>query len=112
MKKDPKILLGDMLYSIERINKMTLNMSFDDFSKDLTKQDAVIRRLAVIGEAANSLPKDFTERHKGVEWRGVIGMRNFLVHEYFEIDMEVVWNTIEKDIPKLKAEISKILKEA
>ena len=57
-------------------------------------------------------PKDFTERHKGVEWRGVIGMRNFLVHEYFEIDMEVVWNTIENDIPKLKAEISKILKEA
>ncbi|MEM3415900.1 MAG: DUF86 domain-containing protein [Candidatus Micrarchaeaceae archaeon] len=111
MRKDPKVLLQNMLYSIDRINDMTSGLSFEGFAKNITVQDAVIRRFAIIGEAANALPKDFTAKHKEIEWKKIIGMRNFLVHEYFEIDMRVVWDTIKQDIPKLKTEVTKMLKK-
>ncbi|MEM3820698.1 MAG: HepT-like ribonuclease domain-containing protein [Candidatus Micrarchaeaceae archaeon] len=83
--------------------------SIEGFAKNITVQDAVIRRFAVIGEAANALPKDFTAKHKEIEWKKIIGTGNFLVHEYFEIDMRVVWDTIKQDVPKLKAEVTKML---
>ncbi|MCL4378950.1 MAG: DUF86 domain-containing protein [Candidatus Marsarchaeota archaeon] len=111
MRKDPKIFLTDMLYSIDEINREVGRMHLNDFKNDIKTQDAVIRRLAVIGEAANNIPKDLKEKHPEIEWRTIVDMRNFLVHEYFEIDMGVIWETIGADLPKLKTEITKILKE-
>ena len=110
--KDVKNYLSDMLFSIGRIEKLTEGIDEASFEKNLTVQDAVIRRLAVIGEAANKIPKGFRTEHEGVDWRGVVDMRNFLIHEYFEIDLKVVWDTIKLDLPKLKAELSKTLENA
>lgn len=111
MKKDPKIFLDDIIYSVERIEEMAKNLSEEGFKHNMEKQDAIIRRLSVIGEDANNLPKDLKEKHAEIEWRKIVNMRNFLVHEYFEIDLELVWNTVKDDLPKLKAGITKMLKE-
>lgn len=111
MNKDSKVFLHDILYSIDRINEITKTIGFDDFTTDMTIQDATIRRLSVIGEAANNIPSEIKEKHKAIEWKKIMGMRNFLIHEYFEIDMKVIWDTIKQDLPKLKTEITKMLKE-
>ena len=112
MRKDPKIFLDDMIYSIERIEEMATGLSGKEFRCNMEKQDAIIRRLSVIGEATNNLPKDLKEKYTGIEWRKIINMRNFLIHEYFEIDLELVWDTVKDDLPKLRAELVKIRKES
>ena len=66
----------------------------------------------IIGEAANNLSPQFLTEHKEINWREVIGMRHAIVHDYFEVNLEVVWDTIKEDIPKLKLEISKLLKQS
>ncbi len=112
MIKDAMIFLNDMLYSIRRIEEMTKGMSEDGFRRGVEKQDAIIRRLSVIGEASNNLPKEVRDAHKEIEWGKIIGMRNFLIHEYFEIDLGLVWNTVKLDLPALKAKLEKMLKES
>ncbi len=111
MRKDPKIFLEDMIYSIGVIYNETDGLRFEDFKTDVKTQDAVIRRFAVIGEAANNLPKDLKESHEEIEWRKIIDMRNFLLHEYFDIDLRLVWDTVKGDLPKLKERLTKIYKE-
>jgi uncharacterized protein with HEPN domain len=72
-------------------------------------QDAVMKRLAVIGEAAKNLPAAIRERHPEIDWKAIIGLKNVLVHEYFGVDVEVIWHIVEEDIPPLKSEILKML---
>lgn len=91
MTKDYRISLQDILFSIESIEKFTKGMSSGEFKQNLLVQDAVIRRFAVIGEAANKLPKEVKENHKEIEWKKIIGTRNFLLHEYFNIDLDILW---------------------
>jgi uncharacterized protein with HEPN domain len=111
MKRDLKVSLADILFSINRIEDTVKGISEEEFAKDLVAQDAVIRRFAVIGEAANHLPKEFRKEHDEISWHDVIGMRNLLVHEYFDIELDVIWDTIKDDLPKLKAQIKKVLEE-
>ncbi len=106
---DPKNLLEDKIYSLERIEHVTKGMRQEGFADDINAQDVVIRRFAVIGEAANKLPKELKEKHPEVEWKDIIKMRNFLLHEYFDIDVRIVWDTIKEDLPRLKTKIAKIL---
>lgn len=72
-------------------------------------QDAVMRRLAIIGEAAKNIPKHLREEHGGIDWRAIIGLKNVLVHEYFGVDAGVIWRIAKEDIPILKEEVSKML---
>ena len=74
-------------------------------------QDGVIRRFAVIGEAANKLSEDFKSEYKEIEWKNMVSMRNFLLHEYFNIDLDIVWDTIKLDLPKPKILLAKAMKE-
>lgn len=111
MKKDIKIFLSHIIESIEAISAHTKKISKDRFSRDITIQDAVIRRIEIIGEAVKNLPADYKRRHFEIEWREIAGMRDKLIHEYFGVNMDVVWHTIKKDIPKLKKEILELLKE-
>ena len=72
-------------------------------------QDAVIRRLAVIGEAVENVSPEFRGKHPDVPWRKVAGMRDVLIHDYFGVDLELTWIVIRRDLPKLKQEIAKIV---
>lgn len=109
MEKDLEIFLGHIRESIEEIENYTGGMLKKDFLKSRKTQDAVIRRIEIIGEAVKNLPRDFKERHREIPWREIAGMRDQLIHGYFGIDMNVVWKTVKKDIPELKQEIGGLL---
>ncbi len=107
MKKDPQIFLQHILESIEWIEKDTKGMSKDDFLKNVPIQDAVIRRIEIIGEAIRNLPSDLKKETKNVPWQDIMDMRNKIIHEYFGVDLELVWEVVKKDTPELKNQVKK-----
>lgn len=109
MKKDPKIFLRHILESIAEIEKYTEGVSESKFLKSNQIQDAVIRRLEIIGEAAKNIPEYIKGKHDYIPWKKITGSRDVLIHSYFEVDIKSVWDTIIKDLPKLKEQVSKIL---
>jgi len=109
VKKDPQIFLKHILESIEWIEKDTEGMQKDDFLKNVPIQDAVIRRIEIVGEAIRNLPPDIKEENKDVSWQDIMDMRNKIIHEYFGVDLELVWEVVKKDTPELKKKIEEIL---
>lgn len=108
-ERSPKLLLQDILVRIERIEEYVAGMSSHDLQTDKKTLDAVVRNFEVIGEAASQLPTRFRARYDFVEWRGVINFRNVMIHDYFEVDPELVWDTIENNLPVVKRQIRSIL---
>ena len=109
-KRDPKLLIADILEAIGKIKKYTAGLSFQSFFEDSKTLDAVIRNFEIIGEAANRLPEDFKEKYSSVNWFRIIGFRNRIVHDYMGVDYKIVWTIIKKDIDKLDADLQDILK--
>ena len=109
-KRPVDLLLNDICQSIDRIEQYIKNLSFDNFSNDQKSVDAVTRNLEVIGEAANRLPNDFKEKYSEIEWYKVVGLRHRIVHEYFGIDLEIIWQILHKDLPELKRKLTQIMK--
>ncbi len=106
--KDDKIIIEQILQFIGRIEQYTSDMSFDEFSKDIKSQDAVIRNIEIIGEAANRLSKEFYLTHKDFPISEAVSMRNRLIHGYDDLDLEIVWTTATEDIQSLKSAIVQI----
>ena len=102
MKRDIGIYLDDIFESIEKIEDYTKGLSEEKFSRNIQIQDAVLRRLAIIGEAVKHLPADFRKKHKQITWKQIAGARDIFIHEYFGIEMQRVWRTIKEDLPELK----------
>lgn len=109
--KDPLVFLQHILESIEAIEKYNQKLSKRDFLKRQEKQDAVVRRLEVIGEAVRNIPEDFKNRYPEIAWAKAMGTRNILIHQYFGIDLEIVWDTVSKDLPVLKKQIRSLLED-
>jgi len=105
-----KIRVTDILQSIERIERYTRGIAVIEFEKDEKTFDAVIRNFTVIGEAAARVPEEVRASHTDIPWSKMVGMRNFLVHEYFGISVAVLWNTATSDLPDIKAPLQKLLK--
>ena len=101
-------MLDDISEAIDRIEQYISGMSFDVFSKDRKSIDAVVRNLEIIGEASNRLPADFKNSHSAIAWHKVAGLRHRIVHEYFGIDLQIVWQILQKDLPSLRDAISQI----
>ena len=113
MKKDNSLLLSHILEAVKDIEDYIKDTSSaEDFIFDKKTHDAVLRSFQVIGEAANNLDENFTESNPNVEWEKVIGMRNFIIHEYFGVDLNIVWDTIKEDLPTFKNNIEKLLQRA
>jgi len=104
-KRSPRLLIIDIIDAIKKIEKYTKAIDFNEFSQDDKTVDAVCRNLEIIGEAANRFPSEFTDQHQTIEWRKIVGLRNRIVHGYFGVDKEVIWEIISNYIPNLKKEI-------
>ena len=112
MEKNNKVYLEDIVSAIKLIlEEYIAGIDFDKFDKDKKTQDAVIRQIAIIGEAIGKLDKDFVSSHPELPTKEAVAMRNVLVHDYDWVDTKEVWKTIQKDLPELKNLVEKILKE-
>lgn len=107
--RTPDILLREMLDSIARIQRYVQGTTEAQFRQNLEKQDAVIHRLEVLGEAAAQLPADWKAQHPGIPWRTIADTRNRLIHGYFNVDISIVWQTITQDLGPLELELRNIL---
>jgi uncharacterized protein with HEPN domain len=87
------------------------NLSFDEFSNNETLIRAFSRSLEIIGEASKKIPKSFKDKYPDVPWRQIAGMRDKLIHDYFGIDLEIVWNAIENNLPELRDQLICIFKD-
>jgi len=108
-KRKPDVYLQDILESIEHIQKFLDGVSEDEFYGNVEKQDAVLRRLEIIGEAVKHLPEEIREEHPDVPWRQIAGMRDIIIHEYFGITLEMVWVVATEDILDLKTKVEEII---
>ncbi|MBI9085979.1 MAG: DUF86 domain-containing protein [Desulfobacterales bacterium] len=109
MRKDPLLFIEDILDSIRAIRAYTKGLTREAFQTNLEKQDAVHRRLEIIGEAANRLEPDFKTHHCHIPWAQIIGMRNLLIHGYDQINLDLVWETVMRDLPILEGKIFALL---
>lgn len=100
--KGDEVYREHILDAIALIKRYTDGVSYDVFSDDPEKQDAVLRRLEIIGEAAKNLSEGARDRYSGVPWPDIMGMRDVLVHRYFGVDLEAVWDTVQNDLPALE----------
>jgi len=100
-KRDPSLLVEDIIDSANKILDYTANFSFEEFIKDGKTIDAVIRNFEIIGEAANRLPEEFKDKHSNIDWHRIRGFRNRIVHDYFGIDYSIVWEIKESFLPAL-----------
>lgn len=103
------LLVEDILEAINKILAYTNAMSFDEFMNDTKTIDAVVRNFSIIGEAANKLPVDFRDLHNEIEWQRIRGFRNRIVHEYFDIDYEIIWQIKNENLKALKEKFTKLL---
>ena len=104
------IRLEHIIQAIERIKRYTLGKRFDDLVKDDMMYYAVVKNIEIIGEAANLLTNEFKSEHPDTQWKLITGMRNYIVHEYYQVDNTVIWDVIQNDLPYLEAQIKNYLK--
>ena len=111
MNKDNDVFLHHIVESITAIEEYVHDCLEEDFIRSKEKQDAVIRRLEIIGEAVKNLPQEYRDQHVKVAWNKAMGTRNILIHHYFGIDITVVWDTVIKSLPEFKNQILQLLNE-
>ena len=109
MSRHTELRLLDILDAIERVFSYVKGMSYKDFMADQKTQDAVVRNIEIIGEAARGIPKVFRADNSQIPWDDIIGMRNIIVHHYFGILIDVVWDIVKKELPMLKKQIKSII---
>lgn len=110
-KKDHLIFLEHILESIKDIESYSKGISKNMFFKDKQLQDAIVRRIEIIGEAVRNIPDDVKNKYATVSWKEIVGTRDIFIHHYFGIDLEIVWSIVKNDLPDLKKKIRTVLED-
>jgi uncharacterized protein with HEPN domain len=111
MKRNVKVYIQDILEAIRRINEYLEGLTFNEFSKDNKTVDAIIRNFAIIGEATKHIPTDIKRKHREISWKRMAGMRDKLIHEYFGVDHQILWDTSKIDLPASKPLLEQLIAE-
>ena len=111
-KREWKLFVEDILESIELIEEYVKDMVFDDFKEDRKTIDAIVRNFEIIGEASKYIPENVKDKFQNVDWKGMVGLRNRIAHEYFGISLAIVWDIIKLELPVLKEQMKNIYEKA
>jgi len=104
MIRDDRVYLAHIVDALQQINKYTENLDEDGFRTARIVQDAVIRQFEIVGEATKNLSDDFRMKHSTIPWKDLAGFRDKLIHQYFGVDMALVWRSVVEDVPVLLKE--------
>lgn len=107
--RDERLYLDDILEAAAAIERVLRGLTEEEWADSEIHQDAVLYRLVIIGEAAARLSDNLQNRHSDIAWRDIIGFRNFAVHHYFGLNLDVVWYTASHDVPQLARQVAQIL---
>ncbi len=110
-KRDVKLYVKDILEAIKAIEKFVEGMDFESFKEDDKTSSAVIRKFEIIGEATKNIPQSIKEKYPPIPWKEMAGFRDKLIHFYFGIKYDIVWDTIKLRLPELRNNIEKVLKD-
>ena len=111
MPRDSSVYLHDILEAIAKVQRYTRNLSEEEFASDERTIDAVVRNLEVIGEAVKRLPPEIRARRLGIEWPKIAGLRDILIHEYFGVDVTILWDVVRTKLPALESAVEGLLGE-
>jgi len=109
MTREYKLFIQDILQAIKDIDEFTSNMDFEEFCKDEKTKSAVVWQIHIIGEASKNISKSISDKYKEVPWKYMARIRDKIVHFYFGIDYEIVWDVVKKKLPEIKPLIEKVL---
>lgn len=101
-------LIRDIAESVARISLYTLNMEYEEFRKDKKTQDAVIRNIEIMGEATKKLSEDMRKDNPNIPWKNIAGTRDKLIHNYFGVNIDIIWSIVQIEIPSLLPKIERI----
>jgi len=109
MSREYNLYLRDILEAIERVEQYTWGMDYEAFMENHLVQDGVIRNLMVIGEATKLIPESLKCEYTGIPWRKIAGMRDILIHAYFGVHNEIVWDVVRNKLPELRVAVRQML---
>jgi len=108
-KRTSKLFVEDMLTAMEKVERYTKELNYDSFVANEMAVDAAMRNLLVIGEAAKNIPEEIRAKYSDIPWKRMIGLRNITIHEYFGVDLSIVWEIVSKNLPETKTKIVALL---
>ncbi|MGA8571096.1 MAG: DUF86 domain-containing protein [Desulfobaccales bacterium] len=111
MPKDYRVYIDDILESIGKIRLYIKGFSYEDFCGDQRTIDAINRNLGLIGEAANRIPGSIKNKYPGIQWSRIIGLRNIIIHDYSNVDLEIIWDIIQNKLFIFETQIKEIIKD-
>jgi uncharacterized protein with HEPN domain len=109
--RDYKLYLDDILEATKRIQKYTKGLTLAKLKKNPLVLDAAARNLEIIGEAVKNIPPAIKTKHPEIEWKKIAGLRDILAHEYFGIDIEVIWDIVENKLPDFRVHIGRLARQ-